>query len=393
MSPTSQLLEDVASAVRLQEGPEGVAQVIRLVGASGKLTLKDLARAVGLPVPVLAAVRHELEGRDLLRRDGGLVLSLRGLEVLGDLGGPWSPAACPLCNGGGVVVPERYHGVLHKLGELWGRRPEVDVRLDQSFALPESNLRRSLFALDRGALLGKRVLFLGDDDAGSLAVALLARELGSDVRVTALDIDGRVLEYLRSAAASEALDVDLVEHDVREPLPAELRERYDTVLTDPPYTVPGLQLFLSRALEATGPRRGASIFLSFGRRPPEEASSVIEGIARMSLAISELRPTFNRYEGASVLAGTSDLYHLIVTEVSRPAVQEAEADGRYEGMIYSGELRPHVREYVCRECHTEYKVGSGREWQTIEALKGAGCPRCGGYTFDQRRRDRLRRGR
>ncbi len=378
---TRDLLDEVAAAVRLQEGPEGVAHVVRLVGSSGKLPLRDVARAAHLPVPVLAAMRRELEARGLLERGGGLSLSQLGTEMLNELGGPWVAATCPRCEGSGVDVPERYHPVLHALERLWEGRPEVDVRLDQSFALPLSNLRRCLFALDRGALLGKRVLFIGDDDAGSLAVALLARELGASLSVAALDVDNRVLEYIASSAAREGVSVELIEHDVRTPLPPEHRGAYDTVFTDPPYTLPGLELFLSRALEATGSAGGAQVYLSFGRRPPGEAVRVGGLLSKMGLAVSELRPGFNRYEGASVLGGTSDLYHLLVTTEARPTVQ-----GAQEGGFYTAELRPHKREYVCRTCQSSYKIGPGRKWETIEILKRAGCPKCEGHTFEQRRK-------
>lgn len=381
-SPTGarSLSREVAEAVRLREGPEAVAQVLRLVGSAGTLTLKDLARAVRLPVPVLAAMRHELEARGVLVRNAGLTLSPLGQKLLAELGGPWSPAVCPTCGGTGVAIPERYHEVLHTLRALWDRRPSVDVQLDQSFALPESNLRRVLFALDHGAILGKRVLFLGDDDAGSVAVALLARTLGSEVAVSALDIDGRVLGYLRDAASAEGLSVDLQEHDAREPLPDDLLGRYDTVLTDPPYTVPGLELFLSRALEATGLQPGSQVFLSFGHKSPDEAVQVMVSTAGMGLAVTELRPGFNRYEGASVLAGTSDLYHLVATRDATAAVR-----GAQQGGIYTGELRPRTRQYVCRGCGASYTIGSGQRSPTIEALKAAGCPACGAHRFDQSR--------
>lgn len=376
-----ELLDDVASAVNLQEGPEGVAQVLRVVGSSGRLPLRDVARAAHLPVPVLAAARRELEARGVLLRDGGLTLSPLGATLLDELGGPWSSPACPECSGGGVVVSERYHPVLHALERLWEGRPEVDVRLDQSYALPASNLRRCLYALDRGALLGKRVLFLGDDDAGSIAVALLARELGSRARVTALDIDTRVLEYLHASAEAEGLDVRLVEHDARQPLPPELLGEYDTVFTDPPYTLPALELFLSRALQAVGEEGGKHVFLSFGRRPPADAIRVGRALAHMGLAVAEVRSGFNTYEGASVLAGTSDLYHLVSAQGARGSVP-----GRLEGGIYTGELRPTKRVYTCLSCDTPYKVGIGRVWPTIEALKRAGCPKCGKHRFEQRQR-------
>lgn len=377
--PAASITRDVALAAGLKEGPEGVATVVRLLGSSGTLTLKELSRAARLPVPVLAAVRSELEARGVLERQSGMKLSTLGLDLLEALGGAWSPAVCPLCSGTGTVVPERYHGVLHTLTRLWEQRPQVDVQLDQSFALPESNLRRCLFALDRGALLGRRVLFLGDDDAGSVAAALLARELGSTIAVAALDVDARVLGYIRSAAEAENLPVDLLEHDVRQPLPEDRLGRYDTVFTDPPYTLPGLRLFLSRALQAVD-RDGGSVFLSFGRRPPAEMVQLQAVLAEMRVGVSELRPAFNRYEGASVLAGTSDLYHLLTTSGSAPAVRAASAEP-----IYTGELRPRVREYVCRGCRASYKIGAGRQWETIESLKGAACPRCGAHSFDQRR--------
>jgi len=375
------LTEEVAAAVQLHEGAEGVAQVLRRLGSSGKAPLKEVARAVHLPVPVLAAVRRELEARHALVRGGGLSLSSYGLELLEQLGGPWTPTACPVCKGAGVVIPERYEGVLQVLTRLWRDRPEVDVTLDQSFVLPESNLRRTLFALDRGALLGKRVLFLGDDDAGSLAVALLARELDASVEVCALDIDRRVNKYLRSAAEQEGLDVRLVAHDARSPLPGDLRGAFDTVFTDPPYTLPGLELFVSRALGAMDGVPGANVFLSFGRRPPVEAVRALEALSRMGLALVELRPGFNRYEGASVLAGVSDLYHLVATPGAAPTVV-----GEQTEAIYTGELRPRSREYTCRECGAAYMVGRGREHETIEALKAAGCARCGAHTFGQGRR-------
>ncbi len=386
MSPLSSpsgaraLTTEVAEAVRLREGPEAVAQTLRLVGSAGTLTLKDLARAVHLPVPVLAAMRHELEARGVLVRNAGLALSPLGQDLLAELGGPWTPAVCATCGGTGVVIPERYHEVLRALQKLWERRPSVDVQLDQSFALPESNLRRVLFALDHGAILGKRVLFLGDDDAGSVAVALLARALGSDVTVSALDIDGRVLGYLRDAAAAEGLSVDLHEHDARESLPEDILGQFDTVLTDPPYTVPGLELFLSRALEATGSQPGSQVFLSFGHKSPDEAVQAMVSIAGMGLAVTELRPGFNRYEGASVLAGTSDLYHLAATRDATASVH-----GSQQGGIYTGELRPRTRQYVCRACGASYAIGTGQRFQTIEALKSAGCAKCGAHRFDQRR--------
>ena len=63
--------------------------------------------------------------------------------------------------------------------------------------------------------------------------------------------------------------MDLIEHDLREPLPAELSGGFDVVVTDPPYTVAGAELFLSRAVAALAPQPGRHMFFSFGARRPE----------------------------------------------------------------------------------------------------------------------------
>ena len=44
------------------------------------------------------------------------------------------------------------------------------------------------------------------------------------------------------------------------------------------------------------------------------------------------------------------------------------------------------RRYVCADCGTAQTVGDGRRWRTVEELKQAGCPRCGGRVFRPRSR-------
>jgi predicted methyltransferase len=195
--------------------------------------------------------------------------------------------------------------------------------------------------------------------------------------VVALDTDERILNHLSDIAVKEDVQVELVRHDVRHQLPAELQDRFDTVSTDPPYTLPGLELFLSRAVEAVKPA-GGQIYLHFGHRPPDEQVAVQSAIARMGLVIERLTPNFNEYVGAGVLAGVSDLYVLRTTEASRPLIE-----GEYAGDLYTGEIRPTIRHYECTACSTQVTVGSqaGGRYRTIEVLKEGGCPQCGSHNF------------
>jgi hypothetical protein len=98
----------------------------------------------------------------------------------------------------------------------------------------------------------------------------------------------------------------------------------------------------------------------------------------MGLAIQQIVPNFNEYVGAGVLAGVSDLYVLAVTEGASPLIE-----GDYDGSIYTGQLRPTLRTYVCTNCGTQVTVGgeAGGRFATVEKLKDAGCPTCSAHTF------------
>jgi len=282
--------------------------------------------------------------------------------------------------------------VLEALQRHFGGNPRVDVALDQSHCTPETNLRRAALMYEDGSLAGKDVLILGDDDSVSLALALAGKALSPSGKlahgIVALDTDRRILSHLTEAASAEGVALETVEHDVRMPLPANMQGAFDTVSTDPPYTLPGLELFLSRAVEAVK-RAGGRIYLHFGHRPPDEQVAVQRAIAEMGLVIERLVPNFNEYVGAGVLAGVSDLYVLSANAQSAPLVT-----GEYTGPIYTGQLRPMLRTYACTVCGTEVTVGgeAGGRFATIEALKEAGCPGCGSHRFRLVRRRHIESG-
>ena len=69
------LLEQIAIATNLREGAEGIRNVLASVAQNQKISLKDLANTVHIPLPVVAAVRRELERRNILIRDKGICLT------------------------------------------------------------------------------------------------------------------------------------------------------------------------------------------------------------------------------------------------------------------------------------------------------------------------------
>jgi predicted methyltransferase len=142
---------------------------------------------------------------------------------------------------------------------------------------------------------------LGDDDLTSVAIARVAAELelGASIRgLVILDVDPAVVSFVRHALRRAPFEVDAIVHDLRDPLPERLREHADAVFTDPPYTVGGARLILSRAAEATAGARGRDVFVAFGPKRPEELLAVQRAIAEMGFTVRRLVRNFNDYLGA-----------------------------------------------------------------------------------------------
>ncbi|HYW25178.1 MAG TPA: bis-aminopropyl spermidine synthase family protein [Terriglobales bacterium] len=336
------LLSDVAAASGLREGPRGVEEVLRRLAARPASATRELSRLTGIPVPVVAAVCGELRRLGLLTRDRPTRLSETGRALVEELGGP--PRAgtdCAACGGRGAVLPADYASLAGRLEAMLAGVPAADRTLDQAHCTVESKLRRVAYLQDAGALSAKSVLLVGDDDQMAVAIALAAEALGTrpPARLVVVDVDPAVVAFSRAAVGRAGLAVEAVQHDLRRPLPAGLLARFDTVFTDPPYTLAGAELFLSRGAAALGPAPGGQAFLCFGARPPDESARLQGAIADMGFAIHGLVRNFSEYLGAGVLAGASHLYHLVAGTRLTPAVA-----GRYEAALYTGDLRPGRRQ-------------------------------------------------
>jgi N4-bis(aminopropyl)spermidine synthase len=375
------ILETVARATRLREGPAGVAAVLRAVYRAGSLRLQDAAREARLPLPVTTAIRRELEKAGVLERKHGLSLTETGRGfVEATLGlGATHDAECPACAGRGLVVPAALQPVVERLAALIADAPSVDVALDQCPCTPETAVLRALLMLETGALEGKRVLILGDDDSLSVAIGLVGRALrqGDLTRgVTVIESDPRRVAFLRAAAASEQIAIDVIEHDLRAPLPAALVTAFDVTATDPPYTLPGAKVFLGRAAAALN--GDGACYFSFTQWPAARLGELQRAMLDLGFAIRAVHPGFNRYLGASVLGGVGDLFELVQLRAS-------DADPPvWQGALYTAEINPRTRTYVCAACGDETVLGENGAPATIEALKDAGCARCGGKIFRRR---------
>lgn len=98
-------------------------------------------------------------------------------------------------------------------------------------------------------------------------------------------------------------------------------------------------------------------------------------------AVERIYPGFNEYEGTQLLGGRSNMTVLNTT------ARERRPPSLWQGPIYTGELRRTVRRDCCLSCSKVQRVGAEERYRTIEELKAAGCPRCGGRKFLLERRE------
>lgn len=312
-------MREVAVAVGLAEGEAGVRAVLATLARLEPVSIRRVSRAVDLPVPIVASICGELRKRCVVSHERPAQLTRTGRSLFA---------------GGTLTLPADLRPVAREITKLAAAAPPPRLELDQCHCTVQTKLKRVLALHEADALVGRRILLLGDDDLTSLAIARVVRRFGSAGSVaslTVVDVDPRVVAFVRRELADAPFPVSCVLHDLRRPLPASLLDSFDTVATDPPYTVGGARLFLARAADALAPPAG-DVFLSFGSRRPDAAYLVQQSIGEMGFVIRGLSRDFNEYVGAGVIGGTSHLYHLSATNDTRPLVH-----GTFEAPLYTGD--------------------------------------------------------
>lgn len=378
------LLAEVAQAVRLQEGAAGVEQVLRAFRQVEVTSTRAISRFTGLPLPIVAAVNNELRERGVLTRDRPSRLTPEGETLLAD-----SPPdtrldpTCECCTGYGLAVPPELAGLVDELDELIAQGPAADLTLDQSHCTAETKIRRVLLLLRYGLLPTAGLLVVGDDDLMGVTIAMVGARLGQPLvrRLGIVDVATDLLDFIEERLGDLDMRAELVEQDLREPLDPRLVSGFELAMTDPPYTVEGAELFLSRAVAGLRPGPGRALAFSFGPKGPDETLAVQEAITGLGLAIQATHRGFNEYHGAGVIGGRSNLQYLVTTGQTR---SDDDGGDRYAGPLYTADKRAADRMYRCLDCGARRPVGPGAQWTTIGALKQAGCPDCGGHRFQPR---------
>lgn len=328
------IVAEVAEAVGLAEGTRGVETVLTAVGRLEPVSVRVLGRAADLPVPIVAAVCGELRGHGVISEERPVQFTVEGRRRFAAGGRGAVDASCPSCGGRGIALSHEVARLRRGLAAVADAAPVPLVELDQCHCTPKTKLQRVLAMHAADAIGDRRILLLGDDDLTSIALLRFVRECGGRIEeLVVIDVDDRLLAFIGDELEQAPFPHRCVHWDVREPLPPSLAARFDTVVTDPPYTIAGASLFIARAAEALRDT-GSDLFVSFGSRRPGAHFEVQRLITETGFEIRALTRDFNDYVGAGALGGTSHLYHLTATAELRPRTPE-----RYEGPLYTGARR------------------------------------------------------
>jgi S-adenosylmethionine decarboxylase proenzyme len=298
----------IARQSRLLEGEEGIRKIILEMyrRQDSKLSNKALARIVKIPVPVLSAVRSELLKAGFLETKS--IISPDAIEwIKSELKLVYSfpffeEFVSSLLN----PLPQKYYDFFKPVISYLDQRPSPDYGYDQSRSTHETVLKRAMLMLLNGDVEGKNIVILGDDDGVSLALA----HLQCAKKILVLDIDPRIVEYVKSFGDEYGLSSVLESHhcDIREYLPERWHHEFDVFETDPPYTVPGFRLFIQQALTLLDPSRGGKGYISFGTKSPHSMWLCQQYLLETGFTINEHLSGFNEYLGSTILGNRSNLY-------------------------------------------------------------------------------------
>lgn len=378
-------LEEVGKNVSIEDGNQIIEKILINIYFKEGISTKDLSRSNLLPIPIVSAIKKEFIKLGLLIQDRGVRLTQKGREYIEEELGykglnrdlymrlmkePW---------GEHKEITE----IKQDLSEIFTNRPQADVTIDQSKCTVDTAVKRAILAFINFTLIGKKILCLGDDDLISVATGFLLKKLFSDVKfskttVLVMDIDKRFLNYINDTAKNEGLPIECQIADLRLPISNDFKESFDCCFTDPPYTLEGMNLFLSRGVEALKKEKGIPIFFSFAHKAPDFELAMQRSFVEMGLIISKIIAGFNIYEGGGILGNTGQMIILKTTSESRVLIENS-----YKKAIYTGELKVTIRHYKCKECGKVIKVGASEAFKTIEELKEKGCTNCKNKIFDR----------
>lgn len=302
-------------------------------------TMSELIVTTGITKSVLLAFKKSIS--DFLQDHAdGIELNALGQKVLLDLNPKaysWSLY---------TFEDKQLESKLQELRKKYFFDPKREF--DQFFALAETSIKKANIVNQKVGIKGKRIAVFGDDDLLSFAIPLLANDYAE---LVVFDIDPVLLAKVSSAVKEQGFErIKTVLYDARNDPPKQYLNYFDVVITDPPYTKSGFDLFLDRCVQFSRIKRdysGSYIFIYYGVgiKNLEREVKLLESIHLRNLYLEDKIFKFARYSGAETVGNSSNLY-ILKTTPHTALIQEAFTRDTYTFENVKEEKFPYVDHYV-----------------------------------------------
>jgi predicted methyltransferase len=214
--------------------------------------------------------------------------------------------------------------VLKTIDEYKKIMPKPKRKYDQFYATSQTVIKKTIFIFKKFDLNYKKIAFLGDDDMVSLSMLLFAKHKNLNFDCYIFEIDDDLINFFNQIKEKFNLNIIIKKYDLRKPLNFYNLPKFDLIISDPPYTISGLRLWLTRAIELLVGKgsnkkrksikflKNKFIILSFGytEKNLEKGYLIQETITNLGLLIHTKIRSFNKYIEADSINNESDLYIL-----------------------------------------------------------------------------------
>ena len=208
---------------------------------------------------------------------------------------------CDKCKGKTIICDEMFKNIFKQLTEIYEKKPKPTFIFDQRPTNIQTTLNRCIYMLNRGDIFSKDVVLLGDDDLTGIAIALT--HFAKSVLV--LDIDERLINYVNTIAREYNLNLSAIKYDATTPLPNNLKNKFDTLLTDPTPEIKPFAIFVNKAISLT--KNKASLYFSIYSSAMNFDFGLQEVMTERKLHITDMLPYWTEYKNIKSLYKESDL--------------------------------------------------------------------------------------
>lgn len=207
---------------------------------------------------------------------------------------------CHYCNGSTIMLGNLLD-LIPTLTKIWNRKPKPTLLFDQRPVTMKTSLRRVAYLLSNNDVYQKNIVFLGDDDLTGICLALANK----NCNITVLDADKRLIDFINEIAQEYNLNLEARVLNVMDSVPKDLKEKFDTLMTDPtPEKIP-FTVFMNTAIDLL--KQNGILCTSIYSSAMNKNMDLQRIITDMNLYITEMIPNFTHYQYIYNLYSSNDI--------------------------------------------------------------------------------------